>query len=438
VRRATRGDCVAAAVACVLFVLFLRAAPAGAEFYCGDQSMAGNPCGAGDNRCPCCSNGGNCTWWAWHEACYGWGNALPFCPDAHNWDDYAAGSGYPVGGNPCAGAVFCCESYARPCTGGEWGHVGWVTNVFADGSVDITEMGCRGWYGVRGNHLHAPAVSPPVHYIYNPRTGGCPSCECTPGQVETRGCCDCGTQTRSCGSNCMWGGWGGCGGPDPDGGNRACDTGEKGVCADGRVRCVGGCLRCVRLVDPSDELCDARDNDCDGEEDEESPARMGETPPAWAARLQDYSFPPSLAPGEKGRAWVEFANVGQSAWKTGEVALVSEKTAAGERSALFVEGAWRAWNTPAVTAQDTPTGGLARFEFEVMAPKDAEGAVVEGFRLHGPDGAAMKCPAVRVELRIAGDYAPADADEEPAAEAFVPAGGVMTVGNGCGCVLVGG
>ena len=55
------------------------------------------------------------------------------------------------------------------------------------------------------------------------------------------------------------------------GGNRACGTGELGVCADGRTACRGGDVVCDQLVQPSPEICDGRDNNCEGNVDEGNP-----------------------------------------------------------------------------------------------------------------------------------------------------------------------
>jgi len=49
-----------------------------------------------------------------------------------------------------------------------------------------------------------------------------------------------------------------------------CDTGDPGVCAEGRTQCLGGGVDCVPVVASSAERCDGVDNDCDGDTDEET------------------------------------------------------------------------------------------------------------------------------------------------------------------------
>ena len=55
------------------------------------------------------------------------------------------------------------------------------------------------------------------------------------------------------------------------GGDMACDTGARGICADGRTICRGGELICEPIGQASDEVCDGLDNDCDGEADDGLP-----------------------------------------------------------------------------------------------------------------------------------------------------------------------
>ncbi|MCA9626237.1 MAG: hypothetical protein KC766_01165 [Myxococcales bacterium] len=78
-------------------------------------------------------------------------------------------------------------------------------------------------------------------------TGGTPSggmggtggnCECQPGVQETEDCGNCGTRSRSCGNDCLWDTWSGCG--------------NEGPCAPGTTQ-PGACDSC------SEQVCQ---NDC--------------------------------------------------------------------------------------------------------------------------------------------------------------------------------
>ena len=126
--------------------------------------------------CWCCDeNGnfgescGNCVWWAWHEACCHWGRGLPWCTNAHTWDEFARDNGYPRGNQPRNESIFVCNASAA-CS--QWGHVGWVTRAFADGTFDSTEMSCGGPCGVLNRHRAAGFAT--GGFIYDPDGGGGP------------------------------------------------------------------------------------------------------------------------------------------------------------------------------------------------------------------------------------------------------------------------
>lgn len=99
---------------------------------------------------------GYCTWYAYNRrAALGmklpsvtWGNA-------NTWDTNARNYGYLVNGTPSVGAVFQTDS-------GYYGHVGIVEEVYADGSIRISEMNYSGWNVVTEGYL-----SPSDYYGYD-------------------------------------------------------------------------------------------------------------------------------------------------------------------------------------------------------------------------------------------------------------------------------
>jgi hypothetical protein len=223
---------------------------------------------------------------------------------------------------------------------------------------------------------------------------------CSPGQTESRACCDCGSESRTCQSSCQWSDWGSCSGPDPQGAP-LCDTGEPGLCAQGQVRCAQGCLTCVRLVEPSTELCDNLDNDCNGLVDDGSPTEMSDPPPPFAALLVDLSAPGRLAPGEQGLVWAIFRNVGSSTWKAGELWLRAQAIDEGRASRLWDDESWPAHDVAVVLDEEVAPGGLAELVFELRLAEDVREEVSEQFLLVSPLGDAIRCPSPGLELSVA-------------------------------------
>jgi hypothetical protein len=229
----------------------LVVSPAHAVYQCGpetDDCTCGGP-----NPFPCCDNGGNCTWWAWQSACCHWGVVVPMLGNANTWAGVAANDpAYEVLDHPVVNSIACRAS-------GTYGHVAWVTSV-SGSTINLSEMNCWGNYGVRDWTYDASYFD--GGYIVLKSS----LCDCSPGEEQSQTCGDCGTQTRQCGSDCKWGGWGACAGPDPGGG---CDTGLPGACNSGELRCVEGNTQCAEVTSPSEEVCDGVDNDCDGTVDED-------------------------------------------------------------------------------------------------------------------------------------------------------------------------
>ncbi len=136
---------------------------------CDGRYIDGNPYG-------CCSNGGNCTWWAWYAATMVWGE-LPRQPTWGNaavWAIRAPTYGYPVMPTPAIHTIGV-NTTALPggCSGENCGHVAWVTEILSGNRVRVTEMSCCPTcpYGVSDKIYPASYFN--AGFIYPPY--------CTPG-----------------------------------------------------------------------------------------------------------------------------------------------------------------------------------------------------------------------------------------------------------------
>jgi len=94
------------------------------------------------NPFPCCSNGGNCTWWGWDRGCCNWGIDIPPRGNANTWDDTFHAYGYRW--RSCS---YPAVGYIAVRNSGTYGHVAWVTAVSGT-SVQVSEQNCWGGYGV--------------------------------------------------------------------------------------------------------------------------------------------------------------------------------------------------------------------------------------------------------------------------------------------------
>ncbi len=218
----------------LLAAALLVPARARADYCCGNNC---DTCQcAGNDPYPCCDNGGNCTWWAWEEACCNWHRALPMWGNATDWAGNARVDGYNVSGAPSVGTIANEHDGYNACSGrySEYGHVAWVDGL-TGGGVHVMEQNCCA--GCRGSAI------PDWYracYFNNGYIGLPGQRECNPGDQQVQGCGNCGTQSRSCDSNGNWGGWSGCGGSGP------CSPGQGqtqgcGNCGSQQRSCGGNC-----------------------------------------------------------------------------------------------------------------------------------------------------------------------------------------------------
>lgn len=102
---------------------------------------------------------GYCTWYAANKRAEV-GKPVPAnLGNASTWKVLSQRAGIPVGNTPQAHAVIWTPPRDY------YGHVGFVEEVYPDGSVRVSEMNTRGW-GVRSEKVLTPAQAAGYSYIY--------------------------------------------------------------------------------------------------------------------------------------------------------------------------------------------------------------------------------------------------------------------------------
>ena len=220
---------------------------------------------------------------------------------------------------------------------------------------------------------------------------------CSVGATESEACCDCGSRTRSCSGGCSWGEWSGCAGPDPE--PKDCSTGAVGVCSSGLERCVEGCITCVQAVEPTPELCDGLDNNCNGSVDDGAAELGADQVPNFAAEIADYGFPQTIRAGQRSPAWILVRNAGSQPWSPGEIWLGTIAAERARPSPLQDRDSWPAWDVAAVLDSAVNPGESSLIEF-FIATSELGGTLYETFRLTDPTGAPIACPTPAVTVAV--------------------------------------
>jgi surface antigen len=122
----TRGGHLAAIRSIGVLALIATLTLTGVAQTCGPLTSAGNPYP--------CSNGGNCTFFTWHQGKYVWGQDLSFpnrssygliSRDAKNWATHARNHGFTVNSEPGSLTIAVTNSASF----GSAGHVWWVDRL---------------------------------------------------------------------------------------------------------------------------------------------------------------------------------------------------------------------------------------------------------------------------------------------------------------------
>ncbi|MBC7746480.1 LysM peptidoglycan-binding domain-containing protein [Pedobacter sp.] len=98
---------------------------------------------------------GYCTWYVYNKRAEVGRSVGSFWGNAVSWAGYAASSGYLVNNTPAVGAVL----QQGGSVAGGYGHVAFVEQVNADGSIRVSEMNYAGWNVVSSRTIDAGQAS---------------------------------------------------------------------------------------------------------------------------------------------------------------------------------------------------------------------------------------------------------------------------------------